>query len=319
MTANQPFIYLAPLRGLTDALFRNTFSRHFGGFDAALAPFINPQKKSLYKDKMIRDVLPRLNSELPLVPQLLHTDADDFTILAERLADLGYQHINWNLGCPAPMVVRKKRGSGLLPHPEEIVSLLERTVQRLGPELSIKTRLGYHSETEILRLLPLLNSVELKEVIIHPRLGKNLYKGPTNPDGFAACHCLSAHPLVYNGDIVNISTFQALADRFPTVNRWMIGRGALANPFLAEEIKGFPRQSPETRKERLYDFHGDLYSRYQDRLSGASHRLGRTKMLWGYLIASFPGQEKQLKRIRKCRTLPSYEESVEQLFHDEIA
>ena len=120
MNQAQPFLYLAPIRGLTDALFRDTFSRHFGGFDAAVAPFISPQKKSLYEDKMIRDVLPANNTTLPVVPQLLHTDPEDFLVLARRLADLGYTHINWNLGCPAPMVARKKRGSGLLPYPEEI-------------------------------------------------------------------------------------------------------------------------------------------------------------------------------------------------------
>lgn len=316
MATALPFIYLAPIRGLTDALFRDTFSRHFGGFDAAVAPFINPQKKSLYEDKMIRDVLPRLNTGLPLVPQLLHTDAEDFLILAHRLADLGYQQINWNLGCPAPMVARKKRGSGLLPYPQEIVTLLEKTVPALRLELSIKTRLGYHNETEILTLLPMLNTFDLKEIVIHPRLGKQLYRGSTNPDGFAACQRLSVHTLVYNGDICDMQTFRILADRFPTVDRWMIGRGALANPFLAEEIKGYPGESPETKKERLYNFHNELYSRYLGRLSGPSHLLGRVKKLWSYLIGSFPGQEKQLKKILKCRSLPNYLESIGQLFHD---
>ena len=106
MNQQQPFIYLAPLRGLTDALFRETFSSHFDGFDAAVAPFISPQKKSLYEDKMIRDVLPVHNTKLPIIPQLLHTDPEDFLVLAHRLTGLGYTHINWNLGCPAPIASR---------------------------------------------------------------------------------------------------------------------------------------------------------------------------------------------------------------------
>jgi tRNA-dihydrouridine synthase len=311
---HQPFLYLAPIRGLTDALFRETLASHFEGFDAAVAPFITPQKKSLYEDKQIRDVLPENNNKLPIVPQLLHTDADDFLVLARRLADLGYKHINWNLGCPAPMVARKKRGSGLLPFPNEIVALLDKVLPELEIELSIKTRLGFNDHSETRALLPELNRFKLKEIIIHTRLGKQLYKGTTDPEGFGICRQLSEHPLTYNGDINDVETFRSLAARFPTVNRWMIGRGALSNPFLTEEIKGYPRQSEEKRKLRLYNFHNELFSRYTERLSGPSHLLGRVKHLWLYLIHSFPGNNKLLKKILKSNTPEGYRANVEQLF-----
>lgn len=309
------FIYLAPIRGLTDATFRETFRRHFRGFDAAVAPFINPQRKSLYDDKMLRDILPQHNGGgPPLVPQLLHTDSEQFLILAGRLAELGYRHVNWNLGCPAPMVAKKKRGSGLLPYPAKIVDILEKILPQLGMELSIKTRLGYHQLEELPALLPALDDFPLKEIIIHARLGRELYKGPTYPDGFAECLEKSRHTLVYNGDITDLETFRALAARFPAVDRWMIGRGALANPFLAEEIKGEPRESAERRKERIFAFHEELYAGYQERLSGPGHVLGKVKQLWIYLVDSFPGQEKTLKKILKSNKLEGFERAVDQLF-----
>ena len=250
MNQPQPFLYLAPIRGLTDALFRETFSRHFAGYNAAVAPFISPQKKSLYEDKMLRDVLPENNTVLPVVPQLLHTDPEDFLVLAHRLADLGYTHINWNLGCPAPMVARKKRGSGLLPYPAEILDLLTEIIPLLPIELSIKTRLGYNDQAETRVLLPELNQFQLKEIIIHARLGKQLYKGTTDPEGFAICRQLSTHTLTYNGDINNLETYRMLNQRFPDITRWMLGRGALGNPFLAEEIKKYPHQTAAPRTMR---------------------------------------------------------------------
>ena len=314
MSDSSPFLYLAPIRGLTDSLFRETFHHHFSGFDAAVAPFINPQRKSLYEDSMIRDVLPQNNRGLPIIPQLLHTDPEQFLVLARRLADLGYTHVNWNLGCPAPMVARKKRGSGLLPYPDEIVSILEQVMPRLGVELSIKTRLGFHDRAELPALLPELNNFALKEIIIHARLGKQLYKGTTDPDGFAACLERSRHTIAYNGDINDVETFRSLASRFPAINRWMIGRGALANPFLTEEIKGSPVDSAEKRKDRIFAFHADLYHRYTERLSGPSHILGRVKQLWTYLIFSFPGQEKSLKKILKSTTRENYNRAIDQLF-----
>ncbi len=310
----QPFLYLAPIRGLTDALFRETLHHHFKGFDAAVAPFITPQKKSLYEEKAIRDVLPQNNTGLPLVPQLLHTDPEDFIVLAHRLTGLGYTHINWNLGCPAPMIARKKRGSGLLPYPEEILALLTEVMPQLEIELSIKTRLGFNDISETQALLPELNRFPLKEIIIHARLGKQLYKGATDPDGFAICQQLSDHSLTYNGDINDLETFNSLSARFPDIEQWMIGRGALANPFLAEEIKGYPVENEATRKTRLHNFHEELFGRYQKRLSGPSHILGRLKQLWSYLIISFPGQERYLKKILKNKRISRYQDVIEQLF-----
>ncbi len=317
MTQAQPFLYLAPIRGLTDALFRDTFFGHFAGFDAAIAPFIPPQKKSLYEDKMIRDVLPANNTTLPVIPQLLHTDPEDFLVLARRLAGLGYTHINWNLGCPAPMVARKKRGSGLLPYPETIIALLDKVLPELPLELSIKTRLGFNDPAETRVLLPELNRFPLKEIIIHARLGKQLYKGTTDPDGFAVCRQLSTHPLTYNGDINDLATFAALVERFPGIDRWMLGRGALSDPFLAEEIKGYPQQSSVTRRTRLYNFHEELFTRYTERLEGPSHMLGRLKNLWLYLSSSFPGNKKVLKKILKSSSPAAYRDAVEQLFATE--
>jgi tRNA-dihydrouridine synthase len=259
-------------------------------------------------------VLPLNNGGLPLVPQLLHTDPEAFLILARRLADLGYSHINWNLGCPAPMIARKKRGSGLLPYPDEITAILTKTMPAVGIEVSIKTRLGFHDPAELYTLLPRLDNFALKEIIIHTRLGKQLYRGTTDPDGFAACRKLSRHVFTYNGDINDIETFRTLAARFPTMDRWMIGRGLLANPFLAEEIKGYPTDSAEERKNRIFAFHAELIARYTERLSGPSHVLGRVKQLWTYLISSFPGQEKSLKKILKSNTLESYHKAIDQLF-----
>jgi len=309
-----PYLYMAPIRGLTDSLFRDIFHHHFKGIDAAVAPFINPQKKALFNNRMLLDVLPQNNRTRPVIPQLLHTYPEDFLLLAARLADLGYTHINWNIGCPAPMVARKKRGSGLLPYPDEIISFLDKVVPKLTLHLSIKTRLGFKDKSELLQLLPRLNDFPLREIIIHTRLGSQLYRGSTDPESFAACREISRHILVYNGDINSHSDFSSLAGQFPQVNRWMIGRGLLMNPFLAEEIKPLPVKAETQRTERLHSFHEDLYRRYEEKLSGPGHLLSRMKQLWAYLIASFPGKKKEFKKLRKSSTTSQYRDCVNRIF-----
>lgn len=309
-----PYLYLAPLRGITDVLFRNVFVRHFGGFDRAVAPFLNPQQNPSKKTKILADLFPEDNRQLAVVPQLLNNNATEFLDLARRLEDLGYTSLNWNLGCPVPMVANKGRGSGLLPHPEEIIELLDEVVPRLTATLSIKMRLGYYENRESFALLPRLNDYPLEEIIIHPRLGKQMYKGKTDPEGFAECLALTSHRVVYNGDITSVSIYTDLAERFPAISRWMIGRGVLANPFLAEEMKGHIETDAAKRVQRIRAFHDDLMEGYRRKLSGPGHLLGKMKQLWLYLYLSFPGKDKILKKIKKSNTEQQLLEAVAQMF-----
>ncbi len=309
--SEQTELVLAPIRGITDCHFRSLFNRYFPGFDSALAPFINPQRHSSFHPKQLKDVLPEENRSLAVVPQLLHTDPEDFLFLASRLQELGCKEVNWNLGCPAPMVTKKHRGSGLLPFPEEIISFLDQVIPRLPVQLSIKTRLGYADSEELFALLPRLDDYPLTEIIIHGRLGSQLYKGEIDREAFGRCLERSKQAIVYNGDITTKEIFIELQQQFPQVGKWMIGRGALANPFLPAAIKGM--EIPE-QLAHLKSFHDELYSCYRELLDGPSHLLGRMKQLWLYLSAFFPPEQKSWKRIKKCRTELKYLEVVESLF-----
>jgi len=303
---------MAPLKGITDSLFRRVFTGHFPGIDQAVAPFINPQRNPRYPDKLVADLLPENNCDLPLVPQVLNSDVDGFISLADRFFDLGYEEINWNLGCPVKMVTNKKRGSGLMPYPEKIIELLDRIIPRLKPALSIKMRLGYQDHQEALTLLPLLEPYPLAEITIHARLGTQLYRGNVNLDHFDQCRRLSRHDLVYNGDLVRYDDFASMSNRFDSINRWMIGRGLLINPFIPAEIKGIDL-SFDNRARMLRDFHDDLYGALKGHLSGPGHPLGRMKQVWIYFIDAFPGKEKLLKRITRANTEKSYFMAVEKI------
>lgn len=313
-TTDDPHIYLAPLRGITDLVFRNVFARHFKGVDSCIAPFINPQKNPSNKVKLLADVFPENNRLMPVIPQLLNNHAEQFLDLATRLEDLGYTHLNWNLGCPAPMVANKGRGSGLLPYPEQIIELLDTVLPQLKSTISIKMRLGFKEKTESLYLLPLLDNYPLEEIIIHPRLGKQMYKGRTDPEGFALCREKTRHRLVYNGDITSTAVYREHRARFPEITRWMLGRGLLSNPFLAEELKGLPSGDRKERKQRLYDFHQELQESYRSTLSGPGHLLGKMKQLWLYLHHSFPEKPKLIKKIKKAKTESQFTDGVEQMF-----
>ncbi len=305
-----PCLYMAPLKGITDSLFRQVYLRNFIGIDRAIAPFVNPQRSPRYPEKLIADLLPERNKDVELVPQVLNSDVEGFVALGNRLHELGYGEINWNLGCPVKMVAGKKRGSGLLPHPDTIVDLLERALPQLKPALSIKMRLGYHSHEEARTLLPRLDQFPLTEIIIHARLGVQLYRGPVHLDHFDRCRALTSHRLVYNGDLVTVEDFNTLAARFRPLDRWMIGRGLLINPFLPSEIKGISIGGDE-RAKSLRLFHDNLYTGLKERLSGPGHLLGRMKQVWIYFIHAFPGKERLVKKITRASTEQHYLKAVD--------
>lgn len=309
-----PALILAPMRGITEAAFRDIFIRFFPGFDRAVAPFISTCQGCRIKPAKFRDLLPENNRQLPVVPQILAKNAEHFIATARLLAELGYTEVNWNLGCPYPMVANKMRGSGLLPFPDQIEAFLDKVHQGLPLAISVKTRLGRRDPAEIFALLPVFNRFPLKEVIIHPRTGIQMYEGTVDLDTFARCLELCRHPVVYNGDITSHAVYMELAGRFPAVQSWMIGRGALTDPFLAARIKHMVLPAEPLRT--LAAFHDELLACYQAMLSGPSPVLGRMKGLWFYLAGSFANGAKILKKIQKTKKLEAYREITGEIFRN---
>ena len=234
-------IILAPMQGLTELLFRKAYESVFpGAIDLAVSPFLSLThgnlKGALCK---IEDVLPELNEgSIPVVPQILGKEPKEFVELANRLHEIGYSEVNWNIGCPVRRVAAKHRGSGILPYPDEVREVLDYVVPRMAARLSVKMRLGFYSEREIFDLVPILNDYPLKNVTIHPRTGKQQYGGVVDKDTFAEVLPLINHEVIYNGDICRVEDYREIQRRFPQIKSSMIGRGVLYNPLLPLQIKG---------------------------------------------------------------------------------
>jgi|GEM_PF-198419 len=233
-------LILAPMQGLTELLFRRAFERAFpGAFDYAVSPFISLTHGNLRDaEKKIDDVLPERNrGSMRVVPQILGHEVGEFVDLANRLYDLGYEEVNWNIGCPMRRVAGKHRGSGILPYPEEVRAVLEGVVRAMRPRLSVKMRLGYRSANEIDSIVPILNDYPLANVTIHPRIGKQMYSGTPDLKRFAEVLPMLKHKVIYNGDICSLYDYERIRRMFPTVKDVMIGRGVLYNPLLPIEIR----------------------------------------------------------------------------------
>ena len=311
-------LYSSPLQGFTDFRFRNAFQKYFGGIDQYIAPYIRLKGNLEIKPANERDILPTNNSSFDLIPQIITKDADEFLHVAKHVQKLGYNELNWNLGCPYPMVAKRGMGSGLLNMPETIDQIIERVHAESDIRVSVKMRLGYESPNEILRVLPVLEKYPLTNIAIHPRIGKQLYKGEVDLDAFEECLGLSSHTIFYNGDITTVRRFRAMQDRFPGIDHWMIGRGLIADPFLPAMIKADNPVYPENRYEVFMAFHNTLFSSYEEALSGSKHILMKMYSFWEYFIQSFPSSPKGLKKIKKAQSISAYREVVTLIINEEL-
>lgn len=244
-----------------------------------MSPFLPAQPTGKLNPKVWQDIDPALNTALPLVPQLMgnrpEAFTDTFSLLNERW---GHTRFNINIGCPSSPVVRHTRGCGLMPHPETVEEIVAAVTGKTGFRLSLKMRLGLHSPEEGRQLIQRLNRYPIDFLVIHPRLGDEQYAGSPHLDLFDEFRQMSNHPIVYSGDLFGTNDYEALSSRFPDVQSWMLGRGLLRNPFLAEEIKGLPTGD---KNARFSAFHRDLVAALLP-IRGESGTLANLKELWHY-------------------------------------
>lgn len=298
---------LAPLRGVTGRVFRAIFARHFGGVDRAVAPFIPTVAGNRIKPALLAELLPAGNTGMPLVPQVIGKDPEQLRIMLAAIQELGYSRVDLNAGCPWPMVVRRGRGCGLMRQTDNFARMLEAGCQSLPGGFSVKVRLGVDQPDLLAASMSVINAFPLYEVTIHARTARQMYAGHVDLKRFADCLALCRHPVVYNGDIRTRHDWERLRQAFPQVQRWMLGRGLVADPFLAEILRG---QTHMRDIVRLHGFLDELLVESVAELHGDRQVMGRLKELWGYLGPGLHGGRLLLRRIQLCQTVDEYRRSV---------
>ncbi|MBS6194308.1 MAG: tRNA-dihydrouridine synthase [Clostridiales bacterium] len=304
--------YMAPLEEITGYVYRNAYRDFFYPMDKYFSPFIaaKPNQGRLFNYKEKNDILPEHNQNLYLVPQILTNSSRDFIKTARGLKEYGYGEINLNLGCPSKPVVNRGRGSGFLSRKEELNRFLEEIFENPVTKISIKTRLGTYDPEEIGPLLEIFRQYPLEELIIHPRIQSDFYRGKPRMEGFTAAYQKKICPLCYNGDIFSAADYEKLQREFPEIDRVMLGRGVLADPGLVGRIHGRPGPDREVWKAFLRRLCEDFRRISVDEQKA----LFKMKELWCYFRFSFPESDVWNWGIKRARSLEEYEDVVERLF-----
>jgi tRNA-dihydrouridine synthase len=308
----------SPLQGFTDFRFRNAFHHYFGGIDTFYAPYIRLNGKLAIKGAYQRDLALQNNDTLTVIPQVMTSDAEEFLYVVKYVQELGYKELNWNLGCPYPMVTKQGMGSGLVKNTEQIRHILDRAHNETDIVVSMKMRLGYDNPTEILDTLPMLDTFPIKNIAIHARIGKQLYKGGVDWDGFHKALDTTKHTLYYNGDITSVESFRAVKERFSSITHFMIGRGLISDPFLPQMIQHNTTVYPENRWQIFKEFHDRIFQEYDEYLSGPTPIKMKMRGFWEFFSASFPNPQKTFKKIKKANNATHYQQATREIFREVV-
>lgn len=286
----------APLQGVTDNVWRMAQHSVFGGVDAYYSPFMRVEHGEVRR-KDLRDVEPDRNAGITLIPQILACQPEQALMMVDALKQRGYSRIDINLGCPFPPIALHRKGSGMLAYPDLVEALFRALAAVDGVEYSVKMRLGWDQPDQWRDVLPMMEIIRPVNIAVHPRIGKQQYKGDLDIGQFEGLLAVSSWPIVYNGGLRTVEDIEAVMSRYPNLAAVMVGSGLAANPGMF---------APDATTDDYRRFHDLLVDGYTEQLNGGEAQLvRRLQDIWQTFL---PGTgHKLFKAIRKSRTLDQYQ------------
>ena len=303
-------IYFAPLEGITGHIFRRAYNGIYGSdsIEKYFSPFLSPAEKCPITPREKKDITPENNKGLYLVPQILTCKSDYFIDATKELKSMGYTEVNLNLGCPSGTVCAKGKGAGFLPETLALQKFLDDIysyAESDNMKISVKTRLGYYNPDEFYDLIDIFNAFPISELIVHPRIRSDFYKGEPRREYYAYALEHSKNPLVYNGNIFTVKDYEDLSGAFgSSLDPVMLGRGLISDPSLADKLKGV---TSETDFVKLRKLHDTIYHEYQKIMSPDINVLFKMRELWTYWQVLFEGRERDIKKLLKAKKYAEYE------------
>lgn len=294
----KPLFVLAPMEAVTDVVFRHVVTQAARP-DIYMTEFTNATGWMHAGDRAIGGRLVKTTDESPIIAQLWGSDPIAMEKLAKHCADLGYDGIDLNMGCPDQSAVKAGGGAGMIKSPTLAAEMIA-AAKTSGLPVSVKTRLGYSFVAEWRDWLTHILQQDVVALTIHLRTKKEMSKVDAHWELMSEIRELRDQVapqtlLLGNGDIRDRQHGQALIDEHG-IDGVMIGRGIFHNPFAFEA-----KARAHDREELL-----DLLRSQLDLFDQYSHLTNRPfetlKRFFKIYVREFDGASELRDKLMHCKT-----------------
>ena len=279
----RPVLILAPMQDITDLPFWRVMAR-YGGPDVYYTEYFRVHRDSRPEKHILRSIEENPDGK-PVIAQMIGQDLEALRRTALDLQKRKIAGIDLNFGCPAPIVCKKDAGGGLLRHPEKIDDILREVRAAVHLRFTVKTRIGFDSPDEFPALLDIYRRHPIDALTVHGRTVREMYKPVLHHDAIERAARLMPCPVFANGNVRDVESARHMVET-TGARGLMIGRGAIRNPWLFNQIReAWATGEIQTRPTRV-----DLRE-YIERLHEATHlpgvrdagQVGKMKKYLGYI------------------------------------
>ena len=301
LAAHSPLLILAPMQDITDLPFWRVMQR-YGGADLYYTEYFRVHRDSRPERHILRGIEENPTGR-PVIAQMIGQDIPSLVRTAQALQRHPIFGIDLNLGCPAPIVCRKSAGGGLLKTPEHIDAILRALRPVIGIPFTVKTRIGYSDPSEFDRLLDVFAAHEVDAFTVHGRTVRELYRTRVHLDRIRQAAQRLKPPVFANGNVLSVALARETLAATGAAGL-MIGRGAIRNPWLFEQIRaeqqGRPVFEPTLRDLRGYIDH--LYAETRIPHLDEAANISKLKKYMNFIGQGVGPDEAFLNGIRRAAT-----------------
>jgi len=309
--------FLAPMAGVSDPALRLMCKKMGAGLVVTELTSVNAivakQKQLQSQMKDITEFLEFSEKERPLSVQLFGSDIIALEEAA-KIVEPFFDVIDYNMGCPAPHITKQMAGGALLQNPSLTQDIFRTLVNSVKRPISLKMRIGVNESNKLLfqDIAKIAEREGIQMVTLHPRTVSQGYSGHSDWDMIKKLKQIMSIPVVGNGDITSPEIAKKMFD-YTGCDYVMIGRGAMGNPFIFEQINDYL----ECGKYKKYGIHEklDAFVQYIDATSNYNIRFVNIKQQAIRFTKGIVGGSALRKRLSAANNIDELTELLVQTIH----
>ena len=274
---------------------------HYGGPDIYFTEYFRVHASSSL-DAHILEAIRTNPAQKPVIAQLIGQDIPSLLRTVEKLQKEKLLAIDLNLGCPAPIVCRKASGGGMLRQPEHVVAVLSALRSALSIPFTVKTRVGFDTISEFTALLDIYSTQGIDALTVHGRTVKEMYRAAVHYELIAEAARRMACPVFANGNILSAQMARDIATETQAAGL-MIGRGAIRNPWIFNQIRELYDSGSVQTHPTLLDLRAYIEMLYRNTMPHHLPdriRVAKMKKFMNFIAQKIDPQDQFLHDIRRC-------------------